>query len=336
MPVYGTPVFGNAPSGQTTCSSLGTIRPKTPELYGCPNPTQTRVITATQANQRNLAWTVTDSDGNAVDLSSCGAWPTPAEPIPGVDVAGEIDPEVDYSQVKLRFVESVVRPPGDQTSCITITGSVTDASAGEVTFALPSTITNVPGVYFCEAAVFTSSGVLLYSQQFQFLVERGLFGPTSVIGPPTIAEIRLHLRDSHASENALLQNVQFTDAEILHAIEYPVLYWNESQPPISMNFNTSTYPFRFQWLEGTVAWLYRVAAHWYRRNQLAYQAGGVTINDLNKADEYQKMSDVLWERYTSWVKMKKMQYNAESCFQGPLRGYPMWNGPMGGSGMWGW
>lgn len=333
MPVVGTPIStsGGSP-GPVTCSSLVSVQPQTPTLYGCPVVRPTVAMQINQGEQKDVVWVLQDENGNPIDLSSCGEFPYPPEPLPGVDagVTGELDPDTDYSRVQLRMVETVIIPAFADDTKPDVTGEVTDAAGGQITFTMPAGYSEHPGVYWGNVAVFGSSGRLIQTKPFQMIINRSLFGTTLRYGPPTVAEIRLHLRDSHAVENTLLDNVQWSNDEIAHAIEQPVLYWNEAQPPINVYYTTASYPYRFHWLEAIVSLLLRIASYWYMRNSMPYSSAGVQVDDLNKAAEYKKVSDELWERYTNWVLRKKVQLNADSCIQSP------WNEYIPGYGGYGW
>ena len=48
----------------------------------------------------------------------------------------------------------------------------------------------------------------------------------------SIAEVRLSIRDKCREDNFLLDNVEFSDTEIVWALRRPVEFWNESLPSI--------------------------------------------------------------------------------------------------------
>ena len=92
-----------------------------------------------------------------------------------------------------------------------------------------------PGIYFAEMAVFDAEGLCVaVNNQFYLVVEQSLFGNFQYSGPPSIAEIRLELRDSSPLENDLLDDsVAFDNSEIAMCLRNCVDYWNESLPPVS-------------------------------------------------------------------------------------------------------
>lgn len=293
-----------------TCASQSVVSPNTTTIFGCEVNGKRKAVQLNQNQMATLEWHLIDVSGASVDLTTCGTF---------------VDGDADTGSVKLTVVESTLRnaclaPVVDQ-----LVGSVTDLEGGVVRFETEKLITARAGIYLAEAAVFNTDGDMIFSNQFYVVVNRGLTGTRlENLGPPSVAEIRLHLRDSDAAENELLENVEFDLAEIAICIEKPVLYWNESLPPINQIYSTDTFPFRYHWLEGIVAHLYFIAAAWYRRNHLAYTAGGVQVDDMNKSQEYEQIGQLRWNTYREWVLKKKVQFNAESAIQSQNSGYVYW------------
>lgn len=126
-------------------------------------------------------------------------------------------------------------------------------------------------------------------------------------------DIRFWLRDNEPELNTLLDDYEFSPEEIRQALTYAQDYWNET-PPYIGNMDYDRTPFRFQLLQGTVGNLLFMAANRYRRNHLQYQAGGLAVDDNNKAQEYDAAGARLWEQYKQWVRMNKRTINAQNGF----------------------
>jgi hypothetical protein len=126
-------------------------------------------------------------------------------------------------------------------------------------------------------------------------------------------DIRFWLRDNEPELNTLLDDFEFTPEEIRQALTYAQDYWNET-PPYIGNMDYDRTPFRFHLMQGTVGNLLFIAANRYRRNHLQYQAGGLVIDDNNKAQEYDAAGTRLWEQYKQWVRMNKRSINAQNGF----------------------
>lgn len=214
--------------------------------------------------------------------------------------------------VTLRMREITGCSPEDLIHAIPVT--IVDADRGTViSDRLPDAIVRGPGIYIEEWAVFDDAGQMLFSNQCSCFVRRGLFGLSTVgardIGPPTIEEIRLSLRDSSPIDNPLLDNVEFDAAEIAQAVVRPLQFWNEASPPLRPEQTTKTFPFRELWLRGIQAYLFEIAANHYRRNHLAYAAGGVSIEDKNKEQAYSMMGMSMLEDFRNAVRLKKLEIN---------------------------
>ena len=133
-------------------------------------------------------------------------------------------------------------------------------------------------------------------------------------GPPTLLEIRLMLRDSSAFENLLLDDVSFKDEEIALAAIRPIQYFNEVEPDIGVYFSTSNFPWRAHWIDGMLAQLYLIAAEDYRKNSLSYQAGGLSVADKDKAQNYMNAYKEKWASFVHFVRDKKGAINMERAW----------------------
>ena len=68
---------------------------------------------------------------------------------------------------------------------------------------------------------------------------------------------------------------------------------------------------RSHWIDVTIGFLKNMAADWYERNHLQYQAGGVTIDDRNKWQSYRKDGQFRLQQYKDWLKDVKVQLNMQ-------------------------
>ena len=129
----------------------------------------------------------------------------------------------------------------------------------------------------------------------------------------TDLDVRIWLRDNNPEANSLLDDVEFTPEEIRTAMTLTVDYWND-QPPYIGCYDYDKFPYRSQLLTGTAANLLFIAANRYRRNSLQYQAGGLTIQDQEKYQQYDAAGQTLWQQYKEWVTRNKRSLNAENGF----------------------
>lgn len=290
---------------------------------GCDVLGKRMAITVAQGQSAIIQWTLRDRHGNPIDLRSCGlpcppqtsssssSSSTPSSVPPSSSLSSSSSMAMQCSAVVLRIREALT------TSCcsIEITGTVIDAANGVVQFELTAPAVAFAGIYLAEAGLIDAEGNLLFSNIFYMTVEPGQFGVCmSNRGPLTISEIRLHLRDNHPSDNLLLDAIAYSDAEIMACMMRPLDYWNDTPPPLGDRVNTQNFPFRWAWLEGTIASLFLLAAESYRRNSLTYNAAGVAINDKDKFREYEDAGRARWTSFQQWCKQTKVSINMESCY----------------------
>lgn len=135
--------------------------------------------------------------------------------------------------------------------------------------------------------------------------------------PLTISEIRLWCRDWAPEVNDLLDEVEYKDTEIVAAIRRAIDMWNGTPPMMSRHvYSTVTFPWKFrsQWIDVTIGFLKIMAAEWYERNHLPYQAAGVSIDDRNKFASYRQDGYQRLQNYQAWMKDVKVQLNMQGAF----------------------
>jgi hypothetical protein len=292
MAIIGTPVPTVPDDGRVVCSSLSVVPQQVTLVEGTPNPTKPGCFVVPQSQPATLEWTVRDPvTGCVVDLTTCGG------------------------PVRLRLREAL--SIGNRSSSGTqLDTTPTDPENGVIQVDLPLSAVFAPGVSKGEFGVFNADERLLFVNQFYLVVNRSVWAEEeSPTGPPTMDEIRLHLRDTSAADNLWLAVQEFDGAEIAECIVRPVAFFNEAQPPLDRRYNTCTFPWRHNWLDGTVACLYQMASLHYARVHLPYSAGGTQIDDKNKVKEYVVVAQQKWEVFTKWVQWQKVQINALGAYQ---------------------
>jgi hypothetical protein len=291
-----------------SCAGQNIISAPVSTVNGTPVLGRMRSIVVNQGQCATIEWQLHDKDGHPVSLQACG-FPDDSESSSAL---------IDY-RVVLRLKEQLSL--GNAKVPFEVEADVVNASEGRVRAELTAAMTALPGLYYGEMALVSTVAesqdlpCVVFSNTFSVVITRSLFGPQGEIGgPPSIAEIRLHLRDSSPGESFLLDNLMFDDAEIALAIARPVMYWNEVPPPLDNIYNTQDFPFRYHWLEGIAANLFFMVAEQYRRNDFQYAAAGMQINDQNKAQAYEQAGQTRWTAYREWVRNTKASINLESCY----------------------
>jgi len=274
---------------------------------GCPVLPKLRAFQIDRTRVGTLEWKLRDKQGRTIDLDRM------AEAVfaDGSGSAQELP-------VKLRLREAFGAVPVGYV-CLEMPGVVYDAAGGVLHAELSEAIADSVGIFEGQWGVLhPDSGRLVASERCFLSIDRGLFGTfdspeQANYGPPTIQEVRLYIRD-HATENLLLQDVEFDAAEIVASILQPIRNFNESSPPLSIRFHTHNFPYRDHWMKAIQARLFRLAAAHYLRNDLSYQAGGVAVADKAKAAPYMQAAAELEAEWNNWRDTVKVGLNAREGF----------------------
>lgn len=292
------------------CAGQNVISAPVSADRGMPILARMRAVTLTQGQCGVIAWQMHDKDGHPIDLRPCNIQ-TESEGVSAFP--GEL-------KVVLRIKEQLAMGNGRQ--ALQADARVVNAAEGRVEADIVSGMTDLPGIYYGDMCLISkeleanNKPCVVFSNTFSIIITRTTMGDGTgdKNGPPSIAEIRLHLRDSAPGESYLLDHLMFDDAEIALAITRPVMYWNEIPPPLNDNYTTQNFPFRYHWLEGICANLFMMVAEQYRRNQFSYSAAGMQIDDQNKAQVYEQAGQMRWQAYREWVRATKASINLESCY----------------------
>lgn len=276
------------------------------DLFPTSKPSMYKSTTAIQGARQRLVFKLYDREGKPVDLTS----KTLAE-AGDMEAQPEEVAEFDDGQKPLandNFVDLVYRVDVNKEQPTKIRGEILNQECATVAFTLNSDDLRLPGIYLGSIQVGTNDDYLFAQYPVYINVEPNIATPYNYVGVLTIPEVRMHLLDTDPSLNTLLDDYEFSDAEILNAMRKPVDYWNEALPPIAP-YQHTTFPFRHNWLEGTCGYLLKSAAFKLRRNALDYSAAGLTIEDTPRAEFYLQLADKMLQEYFAWVSEKKMSIN---------------------------
>jgi hypothetical protein len=196
-----------------------------------------------------------------------------------------------------------------------------------VLFPVPPEVMDGPGVYTCQARVVAADGGEAARESCFLIVDRGLWAvdgnATDDRGPPTTRELRLAARD-HPGANRLLANYDFDYGEIAQSIVAAVQDFNTAMPIVPGALSTTTWPtvWRRQLMEGCLAHLFRVLAHYYRRSDLPYSAGGLTIADLSKEKQALQASEMLRQDFLQFCRFQKTRASISAGWGSTSSGWP--------------
>lgn len=282
------------------------IRAEIPEIDDCPVLTRIKAFMVDAGTLATLEHTFRNRKGNPVDLSSY---------IHGVTSnSSASESDALNAKIILKIKEIMAHGPDNTRNPYwTIEGAATKPEDGILQANLPIDFVQQAGVYMGCWGVLDANNNVLATNNTLISVERSLFlsDPDQLykdLGPPTIGEIRMAYMDSSPAENLLIDRIEFTDEQVVEAIRKPVEYWNEIPPPIE-TFTTRNFPFRYNWLRGIHGHLLEFAAHNFRRNHMKYEAGGNTVDDLNKEAEYLRAAKMYLDEYRQWCLNAKVAIN---------------------------
>lgn len=127
-------------------------------------------------------------------------------------------------------------------------------------------------------------------------------------------DIRFFLMDRTASENFLLDSVEFSDADIQSAMMLTVDKYNSTLPMVD-TYTIEGFPYRYELMLGTAATLLRSKAVNYSRNRLDFSTkDGATIQDKAKTLEYLTMANTMMQEFDQRVTNIKRTKNAEEAY----------------------
>jgi len=130
----------------------------------------------------------------------------------------------------------------------------------------------------------------------------------------TIDALRAYLDDLTAA-NGLLADEEFSNERLTAARLRAIDRWN-STPPFRTSYEVLTFPstYVYCWTRLAAAEALRSAAFNYARNQLPYNAGGVTVDDKNKSEIYVTLSQLEESEGVSLMHRIKLALDASQSF----------------------
>ncbi len=273
-------------------------------------PELVKLARVTQTSRKQLVFKLTDDSGKPVDLKNEVENP----PAPAPNFAPQ--KAATGLNVTVRLINRPNGSPIGGTVRWEVPGTILDQAEfpGFVSFQLTEVETRACGLFGCYIERQVSGPHMVDTWQVLVAVEPPAMFMLSGQGPLTIPEVRLALLDmdnqvggNYAFAN-LLDNVEFQDVEIIFAMRRIIDLWNETPPPV-FQATAGSFPYRYHWLEATCGQLLIMGAARYRRNRLAYQAGGIAIDDQSKADEYESTGQNKMKAFMEWMRNEKYRIN---------------------------
>lgn len=187
--------------------------------------------------------------------------------------------------------------------------AIASATEGTVQVQIPASVLDVAGIFLVEFVVYEGTSSTAYYRVPAYMDVMQTLAVSSQVVGVHLEDVRYELYDRSAEDNFLLADVEFTDSQICWAVLKTVGTYNETQPVVGTTYSAVDFPYREQWISGTVAELLMMAAKGYARNDLSYQAGGTAINDKNKAQQYLQLGATMKKEFQAWAKEVKTAEN---------------------------
>lgn len=316
MPVIATPVTISSSTG-LTIADLNVVAPEVTHVEGLPAYSRKQTARINQGQTTTLRWQLRDRNtGKIIDLSllvaSSGSASSDSSSASVSDSAAVSEAVIKFRASEATRIHSTLMWACDAT--------IVEATQGLVQLILPSSLTERAGLFSVEWGIFDVTGEsMLYSVQGWLWINRGEFGlGPSDLGLPSVDSLRGLLRDSDPTDNYLRASVEFDLTEYSEASLRAIQRFNSRPPAISrLRASSITFPDSAQLQDAILAELYLISAAWYRRNHLSYQAAGVTVDDMNKAADYERIGIGLQQKFDAWAGTIKKAANARA-FMGTM------------------
>lgn len=266
-----------------------------------PAPKSTPTISVVQGGRTIVRFNLRNDDGATIDLNSCRVTGAPDDRNAPKFTDGITN--IGAAEVKLVFRDS----GGAPAPALLVDGKVLDHKTGQVEFVVEPALTVGVGTYDAQVGVFFQ-GKLFKTWPVLAEVTPNLFA-----GNPgsSASWVRIALRDQHVYDDSLLADREFTDAEVMHAARRAIDRFNDT-PPLVATYDLANFPYRDKLVTGIAGYLYQLAAAKYRRDHLPYAGAGLQVDDKNKAQEYEAISQQRLAEFDAWVITLKHAINAEN------------------------
>lgn len=172
------------------------------------------------------------------------------------------------------------------------------------------------GVWYAEFMCYADDDkkVLVQDYRAYLCVRKGMDGSTDGPNTITVMDVRLAVMDTSPEANSLLDDLEFSDMMILHAVERCVNEWNETPPGLSRTFDMTSFPFKEHLIKGAVGFLMQEVAYRYTRNRMQYSAAGLSLDTNDKGPMYIQLAQMARQEWKNFVAQKKTELNMHECF----------------------
>lgn len=148
-----------------------------------------------------------------------------------------------------------------------------------------------------------------YNHRAWLLIRKGTRGSRG--GPRTLTalDVRMAMMDTSPDANELLQDLEFSDSQIYHAVQRCIDEYNEIPPRLDHLWTSTTFPWTEHLLKGVIGYLMQEAAYKYTRNRMQYSASGFTTDNNDKGDRYVQLAQMARHEWKEFMYSKKTEEN---------------------------
>ena len=171
------------------------------------------------------------------------------------------------------------------------------------------------GVWYAEFRCSDAEGVDRQNYRAWLCIRKGTKGSTSY-SPMTITamDVRMAIMDTSPAVNNLIDDLEFSDAQIFHAVHRCINEFNEIPPRISQIFNGTNFPWTEHLVKGVAGYLLQEKAYQYLRNKMNYSAAGFTYDQSDKGNTYIQLANAARNEWKAFMESKKTELNMADCF----------------------
>lgn len=235
------------------------------------------------------------------------------------DYNGELPSDLSkVSEVWFVARPTMVHSPGGRE----IKVPCTFTADGKVSFKLtPKEVDYNNGVWYAEFLCYEAAKdaegvetkVLTHDYRAYLCIRKGTQGSNCNVHTVTALDIRLALMDTSPEMNSMLDDLEFSDMMIMHAVERAIDEWEETPPVLDRHFDATNFPYREHLIKGAIGYLLQMVMYRYMRNRMQYSAAGLTLDKNDKGGVYQQMAQMARMEWKNFIGAAKTSLNMEEC-----------------------
>ena len=169
------------------------------------------------------------------------------------------------------------------------------------------------GVWYAEFLTYQDD-LVVGNYRSYLCIRKGMTGSKNGPNTVTAMDVRLAVMDTSAEANQLLDDLEFSDMMIYHAVERSIDEWNETPPMLEHLFDATNFPFKEHLIKGAVGYLMQEVAYRYNRNRMQYSASGLNLDSNDKGPAYIAMAQAARLEWKNFIAAKKTELNMQECF----------------------